>query len=103
MYYTPTGYAPYGFANRRHIGPSPRKMAEMLETVGAESLDAFIDAIVPAAIRQTHPLAWGKALTERGVLERLRNMALKNTANASFTCPRPCCGPRALCAIRTST
>ncbi|AMS41549.1 aminomethyl-transferring glycine dehydrogenase [Aminobacter aminovorans] len=84
MSYTPTGYAPYDFANRRHIGPSPREMAEMLETVGAESLDAFIDAIVPADIRQTRPLAWGKALSERGVLERLRNVAMKNTANASF-------------------
>ncbi|MXN45566.1 aminomethyl-transferring glycine dehydrogenase [Shinella kummerowiae] len=84
MSYIPTGYAPYDFANRRHIGPSPREMAEMLEAVGAESLDAFIDAIVPADIRQSRPLAWGKALSERGVLERLRAVAAKNTANASF-------------------
>ena len=48
MSYKPTGYAPYDFANRRHIGPSPREMAEMLQTVGAESLDAFIDTVVPA-------------------------------------------------------
>ena len=72
MSYTPTGYAPYDFANRRHIGPSPREMTDMLDAVCAESLDAFIDAIVPADIRQARPLAWGKALSERGVLERLR-------------------------------
>ena len=26
-----TDYEPYDFANRRHIGPSPAEMAEMLE------------------------------------------------------------------------
>ena len=35
---------PYDFANRRHIGPSPAEMAEMLKVLGANSLDALIDA-----------------------------------------------------------
>ena len=39
---TPGKYDPYDFANRRHIGPSPEEMAEMLRVVGAESL-AFDD------------------------------------------------------------
>jgi glycine dehydrogenase len=47
-----TDYDPYDFANRRHIGPSPSEIAEMLETVGAASLDALIDETVPASIRQ---------------------------------------------------
>ena len=42
-----TDYDPYDFANRRHIGPSPAEMAEMLKVVGAESLDALIDETVP--------------------------------------------------------
>ena len=29
-----TQYEPYDFANRRHIGPSPKEMARMLEVVG---------------------------------------------------------------------
>ena len=41
MAYTPTTYNPYDFANRRHIGPSPAEMAEMLATIGFDSLDAL--------------------------------------------------------------
>ena len=61
-----TDYQPYDFANRRHIGPSPAEIAEMLE-VGrrTRSLDALIDETVPPAIRQAAPLDWGAALTER--------------------------------------
>ena len=43
MTFTPTDYLPYDFANRRHIGPSPAEMAEMLKVVGAKDLDALID------------------------------------------------------------
>ncbi len=35
-----TDYDPYDFANRRHIGPSPAEMAEMLKVIGYKSLDA---------------------------------------------------------------
>ncbi|GAB1364475.1 hypothetical protein MASR1M32_37110 [Rhodobacter sp.] len=38
MSFTPTDYNPYDFANRRHIGPSPAEMAEMLAATGAPSL-----------------------------------------------------------------
>ena len=31
MSFTPTDYDPYDFANRRHIGPSPQEMADMLD------------------------------------------------------------------------
>ena len=30
MTFTPTDYLPYDFANRRHIGPSPKEMEQML-------------------------------------------------------------------------
>lgn len=53
MSFTPTDYLPYDFANRRHIGPSPQEMTEMLRVVGAPSLDALIDQTVPASIRST--------------------------------------------------
>jgi glycine dehydrogenase len=73
-----TDYQPYDFANRRHIGPSPDEMAEMLKVVGAESLDALIDATVPKSIRQKAPLEWGPAMTERQALDRLRETANMN-------------------------
>ncbi|MDK3073222.1 aminomethyl-transferring glycine dehydrogenase [Sedimentitalea sp. JM2-8] len=78
MSFTPTDYLPYDFANRRHIGPSPEEMAEMLKTVGASSLDALIDDTLPAAIRQEQPLDFGKAKSERELLHHMRVTAGKN-------------------------
>ncbi len=77
-------YEPYDFANRRHIGPSPEEMTAMLEVVDADSLEALIDETVPAGIRQTEPLDFGKPLSERGALDRLRETANKNRALTSL-------------------
>ncbi len=71
-------YEPYDFANRRHIGPSPEEMAEMLKIVGVASLDELVMQTVPEDIRQAKPLDFGRPLTERGVLDRLRATAKKN-------------------------
>ncbi len=84
MTYAETTYQPYDFANRRHIGPSPKEMDEMLRVVGAPDLDALIDSIVPADIRLQTPVSWGKALSEQGVLERLRQVAAQNRPMTSF-------------------
>ena len=46
MTFKPTDYLPYDFANRRHIGPSPAEMDEMLRTVGADSLATLIDGFI---------------------------------------------------------
>ncbi|MEM9029078.1 MAG: aminomethyl-transferring glycine dehydrogenase [Pseudomonadota bacterium] len=79
-----TTYEPYDFGNRRHIGPSPGEMSEMLTVVGAKSLDALIDEAVPRAIRQEQPLSWEPALSESEVLVRLRETAARNTALVSM-------------------
>ena len=84
MVFKPTEYLPYDFANRRHIGPSPAEMSEMLKVVGAGSLEALMDDTLPAAIRQKEPLDFGKALSEREVLERLRVTAGKNKVLTSL-------------------
>ena len=52
MSFVPTKYEPYDFANRRHIGPSPAEIADMLEVIGVKSLDDLIDQTVPDSIRQ---------------------------------------------------
>ncbi len=44
--FTPTAYDPYDFANRRHIGPSPAEMTEMLDACGVESLDQLIEETI---------------------------------------------------------
>jgi glycine dehydrogenase len=71
-------YEPYDFANRRHIGPSPEEIRDMLAVVGAASLGALIDETVPQNIRAKEPLDFGAPLSERGALDRLRETANKN-------------------------
>lgn len=84
MSFTPTDYLPYDFANRRHIGPSPQEMDKMLQIVGAPSLDALIEQTIPASIRQAEPLDFGKALSERELLYRMRVTASKNRVLSSL-------------------
>ena len=79
-----TSYEPYDFANRRHIGPSPEEMAEMLAIVCVTSLDELISETVPTDIRQAKPLDFGHPLSERGALDRLRETANKNRVLTSL-------------------
>ncbi|MEL6463551.1 MAG: aminomethyl-transferring glycine dehydrogenase [Pseudomonadota bacterium] len=84
MTFKPTDYLPYDFANRRHIGPSPAEMDEMLHVVGVSTLDALIDDTIPANIRQKDPLDFGKAKSERELLHHMRVTASKNTVLTSL-------------------
>src|SRR6056297_2879224 len=78
MPFEPIDYLPYDFANRRHIGPSPDEMAQMLDLLGADDLEALIDDTVPKSIRQDKPLDFGKAMSERELLHHMRKIADKN-------------------------
>jgi len=84
MPFTPTDYLPYDFANRRHIGPSPDEMAEMLDTLGVASLDALIDDTVPERIRQKEPLDFGRPFSERELMRHMRETAAKNKVLTSL-------------------
>ncbi len=84
MTYDPIDYLPYDFANRRHIGPSPEEMAQMFATLGVKDLDELIDQTVPEAIRQAESLDFGKALSEREMLHRMRVVASKNKVLTSL-------------------
>tara|TARA_R110000796_G_scaffold106870_10_gene217467 strand:+ start:1194 stop:4037 length:2844 start_codon:yes stop_codon:yes gene_type:complete len=84
MVFKPTEYLPYDFANRRHIGPSPAEMSDMLKAVDAQSLAALIDDTMPAQIRQKEPLDFGKPMSEREVLEHMRVVAGKNKVLTSL-------------------
>src|SRR6266568_200673 len=68
----------------RHIGPSPDETRGMLATLGYESLDAFIDAVVPEEIRLRRPLALPPGRTEREVLQALRGLAAQNQLFRSY-------------------
>ncbi|WP_430450215.1 aminomethyl-transferring glycine dehydrogenase [Rhodophyticola sp.] len=83
MTFTPSDYDPTDFANRRHIGPSPSEMAEMLAEVGAGSLDELMDQTLPSSIRQKRPLDW-PALSEAELIARMREIAAKNKVMVSM-------------------
>jgi len=68
----------------RHIGPSPEDQAAMLETLGYDSLDAFIDAVVPADIRLRQPLRIPPARSEEEALADLRLLADQNQVFRSY-------------------
>src|SRR6202047_3122723 len=69
---------------RRHIGPSPRDVAAMLETVGAPSLKALMAETLPGSIRQKAPLDLGRALSETEALAHMRELASKNQVFTSL-------------------
>src|ERR1041385_1072826 len=63
---------------RRHIGPSPRDVEAMLDTVGAKSLAALIGETLPASIRQQQPLEFGTPLSESEALAHMAGLAQQN-------------------------
>jgi len=69
---------------RRHIGPSPRDISAMLETVGASSLKALMAETLPAPIRQKAPLDFGNPFSETEALVHMRDLASKNQVFTSL-------------------
>jgi glycine dehydrogenase len=68
----------------RHLGPDPSEQAEMLATLGLQSLDELIDTVVPTSIRWDKPLDLGPAVTEHEMLRRLRAIASDNDVYTSL-------------------
>lgn len=68
----------------RHIGPSPEQQAQMLEAIGARSLEALIGTIVPADIQLPGPPAVGDAVTEQQALAELKAIASQNLRYKSW-------------------
>jgi glycine dehydrogenase len=68
----------------RHIGPSAEDTASMLKTVGAASLDALMDEVLPASIRLREPLPLPPAESEHQYLQRLTSLARKNKTFRSY-------------------
>ncbi|HEV7514947.1 MAG TPA: aminomethyl-transferring glycine dehydrogenase, partial [Thermoanaerobaculia bacterium] len=73
---------------RRHIGPSPADIQEMLGVLGLASLAELVDETVPASIRMTRPLTLpglpDRLLGERELLSWLRDIARQNRVARSF-------------------
>ncbi|QSX37952.1 aminomethyl-transferring glycine dehydrogenase [Shewanella sedimentimangrovi] len=68
----------------RHIGPDSVQQQEMLNFVGAESLDDLTKQIVPEAIRLDRELAVGPSCSEAEGLSYIRALADKNQVFKSY-------------------
>jgi glycine dehydrogenase len=68
-----SGNDPHLFAPR-HLGPTDQEAATMAGALGFDSLDALIDAAVPAAIRTSRDLEIGAARTEPEALADLASI-----------------------------
>lgn len=68
----------------RHLGPSEAETAQMLQTVGFESLTQLSDAAVPQAIKIPRPLIIEDGRTEVDALAELRELASANKTSRSF-------------------
>ena len=72
-----------GFA-RRHIGPTPTEIQQMLDVLGIDSLDDLIDKTIPAAIRIQQPLELLAAKSEYAAVAELKEIASKNQVFRSY-------------------
>ncbi|MDW8309416.1 MAG: aminomethyl-transferring glycine dehydrogenase subunit GcvPA, partial [Verrucomicrobiales bacterium] len=77
-------FAPADRFSRRHIGPNAADTAEMLRVIGFDSLDALVDAAIPANIRLRAPLRLPPARTEFEALRDLKAIAAHNQVFRSF-------------------
>ena len=68
----------------RHIGPNAAETGAMLAVIGQPSLEALVDAAVPAAIRLLTPLVEPIARGEQEALAELRSIASQNQVYRSL-------------------
>ena len=68
----------------RHIGPQSEEQQQMLQAIGANSLDQLIDETVPAGIRSPRPLDIAPAISEQEYLRHIYGISQKNQVFASY-------------------
>ncbi len=68
----------------RHIGPREEETREMLQTLGAESLEALIDQTIPAHIRLKKALELPPPMSESEYARHIRELASKNKVFRSY-------------------
>jgi glycine dehydrogenase len=67
----------YSFSDR-HIGPGKQETAEMLKSIGVNSIDELINQTIPSDIRLSEGLSIGEAVDETTYINNLRKLAAKN-------------------------
>lgn len=68
----------------RHLGKDANEQQALLQTVGFDDLDSFIDAVVPKTVRLNKDLDLPEAMSEHNALAKLRTMADNITVAKSY-------------------
>lgn len=68
----------------RHIGPNAAETKEMLNTIGADSLDELINETVPTSIRMKEPISLPEGMSEFEFLQMMKEIAAKNKVFRSY-------------------
>ena len=68
----------------RHLGPDEKEKAEMLKTIGADSIEQLIDQTIPANIRLKQELNLPNPESEQEFLTNYKKIAQKNKVFKSY-------------------
>jgi glycine dehydrogenase len=63
---------------RRHIGPNKEEAKQMLQTIGAASMEELVKKTVPSSIRMERPLKLAPSMNEKDYLDLIKEISLKN-------------------------
>ncbi len=69
---------------QRHNGPDESQINDMLKAVHSSTLQNLIDETIPQNIRLESPMGLEPALSEAGLLKRLKEIAEKNVIHQSY-------------------
>ena len=70
--------------SRRHLGPRPHEIDQMLQTIGVDSLDELVNRTIPSSILKEVPMQLPEPLEEHHYLAKMREVASKNKAFKSY-------------------
>lgn len=68
----------------RHIGPQKPQVADMLKTIGVDSIDTLINQTVPAHIRLNADLDISSSMSENDYLNHIQSLASKNQIRKNY-------------------
>lgn len=68
----------------RHIGPRPSDLLEMLNAVGASSMEQLISETIPDDIRLRKDIALDNAMSEQEYLEHITELSSKNSVFKTY-------------------
>ncbi len=68
----------------RHIGPCESEITQMLASMGFDTLDAFIEKVLPSGLTQEHTLSIGDGCSEQEALIEIAALARENKVAKSF-------------------